>query len=195
MNNGWCFPLTEVPFPISAGFSTLFNSYVAAWARIGTISVSVFGAKPSLTPLFKWMHRFGTRSIGLLMWINLWLTFPSLPRTIARPANFKSRSNHVFQIPPPYFSAPTLIAPWSDLSDFFLTRRHGESVWAPIIVKPLLGFHLPPTPNAVMQDWLRVTKNLSPGFTCQWSLWTFYRKWCIDELMINLWPLFVASSY
>ena len=55
-------------------------------------------------------------------------------------------------MPPPYFSAPTLIAPLSDLSLRFLTRMHGESVWAPMIVKPLFGFHLPPMAKAVIHD-------------------------------------------
>ena len=88
-------------------FGSLLSSWVAICAKIGTISVSLFGPKPSLTPLFKWMQRFGIRRTGRLMWTNLWLTAPESSLTNARPASLRSRSNQVFQMPPPYHSAPT----------------------------------------------------------------------------------------
>ena len=111
----------------------------------------------------------------LLMCTSWWPTLPFLPRTRARPASLRSRSNQVIQMPPPYFSAPTLIEPLSLLSERFFTRRQGESVCAPIRVKPAAGVHLPPTAKAVILDWFLVTKNLSPGLTFQWSRWSPYR--------------------
>lgn len=39
------------------------------------------------------------------------------------------------------------------------TFRHGLSVWAPTIVNPFPGLYLPPTANAIRQDWFLARKN------------------------------------
>ena len=51
----------------------------------------------------------------------------------------------------------------SDMDSKILTRtlRHGLSVCAPTILKPLPGVYFPPTAKAMIVDWFLVTKYCS----------------------------------
>ena len=63
---------------------------------------------------------------------------------------------HVCHSPPPYVSTPTCRNPSPDFLLIGLTRRHGESVWAPIMAMGFPGFHFSPTANATRVVVLRV---------------------------------------
>ncbi|PHH70313.1 hypothetical protein CDD83_5468 [Cordyceps sp. RAO-2017] len=131
-------------------------SPAAARPAMGNSSVSRFGSKPDCRS--RWMASVGMRSSGRSTRTSRWATPPpSARRTMTRPAMLRSRSNHECQMPPPYVSTPTCRYPAADRFDTGLSRRQGESVWAPTMATAPPGRHRPPTAKAATVDPLRVT--------------------------------------
>ena len=101
--------------------------------------------------------------IGRRTHTSLSVMVPSASRMSTRPATLKSRSNQVYQSPPPYVCTPTLRKPLFFDAVTGLSLRHGLSVCAATTLKPFPAWNLPPRANAMMVVALRMKKYLPPG--------------------------------
>ena len=83
----------------------------------------------SFTSRSRWMASCGTRHTASSTAMST--VAPS--RSTTRPAIPRSRSSHEFRSTPPYTSTPSWRHPLPPVSGRGFTRRHGESVWAPMM--------------------------------------------------------------
>ena len=118
----------------------------------------------------------GTRISGLLTLTSLCRNEPSASLRMTLPANVRSLSNHVCHNPPPYVWTFTIW--WPDLkeADRGFSLRHGLSVWAAIILKPLPTLYLQ---NKGICMYFRLNMHLYFGVHKIWIFQRCFRYWAI----------------
>mmetsp|Transcript_18083 Transcript_18083/g.31205 ORF Transcript_18083/g.31205 Transcript_18083/m.31205 type:complete len:235 (-) Transcript_18083:571-1275(-) len=101
-STGWCFfSIAELADGVTDDPLTACSSALTAEQRTGWRWFCLLNLKASFTSGSRWIASDGIRSIGFLRWTNRVSNLPPAVRMMTRPARVRSRSNQVYQRPPP----------------------------------------------------------------------------------------------